>query len=28
VNSKVVIYVCFCAQKVFSMFDKVKIEPL
>jgi len=19
---------CFCAQKVFSSFDKVKIEPL
>jgi len=26
--NKVVIFVCFCAQKVFSSLDEVKIEPL
>ena len=26
--NKVVIFVCFCAQKVFSSLDILKIEPL
>jgi len=26
--NKDIIFVCFCAQKVFSSLDKLKVDPL